>query len=377
MIESLSKRTDYPSLLDYNYLNQASLGLIGSPAVEAMNDFLYHVARHGNLKMSDEQEINFLNPLKRNIAKLLDTKEEHVAIMGSASEMLGQLPYIFKPKKNTKIVAVSTDFPALTRPWISYCKTQLCEMHFVEDDKSTNLTDQIIQAIDKRTAIVTVSLVQFSTGTKIDIQKLSIVTKQAGAKLIIDITQAAGAIPISVRNIDADVLVCSGYKWLGGHGGIGIALTSPEFLKKDPIMTGWMGAPDPFDMKAKNSSYSQDARKYTMATMSYISIRGLEVAVNELLNLNMINISLHANKLKNLLSTQLKGTQWNLYRPEDDIDACSHIVSIESFSHNIRKQFEKLKSDAIICGIRNDRIRISISHYNNQMDIEKLLNALS
>ena len=377
MIESLSKRTDYPSLLDYSYLNQASLGLIGSPAVEAMNDFLYHVARHGNLKMSDEQEINFLNPLKRNIAKLLDTKEEHVAIMGSASEMLGQLPYIFKPKKNTKIVAVSTDFPALTRPWISYCKTQLCEMHFVEDDKSTNLTDQIIQAIDKRTAIVTVSLVQFSTGTKIDIQKLSTVTKQAGAKLIIDITQAAGAIPISVRNIDADVLVCSGYKWLGGHGGIGIALTSPEFLKKDPIMTGWMGAPDPFNMQAKNSSYSQDARKYTMATMSYISIRGLEVAVNELLNLNMINISLHANKLKNLLSTQLKGTQWNLYRPEDDIDACSHIVSIESFSHNIRKQFEKLKSDAIICGIRNDRIRISISHYNNQMDIEKLLNALS
>ena len=377
MIESLSKRTDYPSLLDYSYLNQASLGLIGSPAVEAMNDFLYHVARHGNLKMSDEQEINFLNPLKRNIAKLLDTKEEHVAIMGSASEMLGQLPYIFKPKKNTKIVAVSTDFPALTRPWISYCKTQLCEMHFVEDDKSTNLTDQIIQAIDKRTAIVTVSLVQFSTGTKIDIQKLSTITKQAGAKLIIDITQAAGAIPISVRNIDADVLVCSGYKWLGGHGGIGIALTSPEFLKKDPIMTGWMGAPDPFNMQAKNSSYSQDARKYTMATMSYISIRGLEVAVNELLNLNMINISLHANKLKNLLSTQLKGTQWNLYRPEDDIDTSSHIVSIESFSHNIRKQFEKLKSNAIICGIRNDRIRISISHYNNQMDIEKLLNALS
>jgi len=377
MIESLSKRTDYPSLLNYNYLNQASLGLIGSPAVEAMNDFLYHVARHGNLKMSDEQEINFLNPLKRNIAKLLDAKEEHVAIMGSASEMLGQLPYIFKPKKNTKIVAVSTDFPALTRPWISYCKTQLCEMHFVEDDKSTNLTDQIIQAIDKRTAIVTVSLVQFSTGTKIDIQKLSTVTKQAGAKLIIDITQAAGAIPISVRNIDAEVLVCSGYKWLGGHGGIGIALTSPEFLKKDPIMTGWMGAPDPFNMQAKHSSYSQDARKYTMATMSYISIRGLEVAVNELLNLNIINISLHANKLKNLLSTQLKGTQWNLYRPEDDINASSHIVSIESFSHNVLKQFEKLKSNAIICGIRNDRIRISISHYNNQMDIEKLLNTLS
>ena len=159
-----------------------------------MNDFLYNVARHGNLKMSDEQELNFLNQLKRNIAKLLNANEEHVAIMGSASEMLGQLPYIFKPKKNTKIVAISTDFPALTRPWIAYCKIHSCEMHFVEDDKSTNLTEQIIQAIDKRTSVVTVSLVQFSTGTKIDIQDLVAATKQAGAKLIIDITQAAGAI---------------------------------------------------------------------------------------------------------------------------------------------------------------------------------------
>ena len=104
MIESLSKRTDYPSLLDYTYLNQASLGLIGTPAVEAMNDFLYNVARHGNLKMSDEQEVNFLNQLKKNIAKLLNAKEEHVAIMGSASEMLGQLPYIFKPKKILKLL---------------------------------------------------------------------------------------------------------------------------------------------------------------------------------------------------------------------------------------------------------------------------------
>lgn len=377
MIESLSKRTDYPSLLDYTYLNQASLGLIGTPAVKAMNDFLYDVARHGNLKMSDEQEVNFFNPLKRNIAKLLDTNEEQIAIMGSASEMLGQLPYIFKPKKNTKIVAVSTDFPALTRPWISYCKIHSCEMHFVEDDKSTNLTEQIIEAIDKRTAAVTVSLVQFSTGTKIDIQELITVTKQAGAKLIIDITQAAGAIPISVRNIGADVLVCSGYKWLGGHGGIGIALTSLEFLKKDPIMTGWMGAPDPFNMQATHSSYSQDARKYTMATMSYISIKGLEVALNELLKLNIINISMHANKLKNFLSNQLEESRWNLYRSEDDISASSHIISLESFSHNIHNQFEKLKTNAIICGIRNNRIRISISHYNNQTDIEKLINALS
>ena len=130
-------------------------------------------------------------------------------------------------------------------------------------------------------------------------------------------------------------------------------------------------------MQAKHSSYSQDARKYTMATMSYISIKGLEVAVNELLNLNITNVSIHANKLKTLLSNQLEKTRWNLYRPEDDVSASSHIISIESLSKNIRDNFEKLKTNTIICGIRNNRIRISISHYNNQTDIEKLINVLS
>jgi selenocysteine lyase/cysteine desulfurase len=114
-----------------------------------------------------------------------------------------------------------------------------------------------------------------------------------------------------------------------------------------------------------------------MATMSYISIKGLEVALNELLKLNIINISMHANKLKNFLSNQLEESRWNLYRSEDDISASSHIISLESFSHNIHNQVEKLKTNAIICGIRNNRIRISISHYNNQTDIEKLINALS
>lgn len=376
MIESLSNRSDYPSLLDYTYLNQASLGLIGTPAVEAMNDFLYNIARHGNLKMSDEEEVNFFNPLKRNIAKLLDANEEQIAILGSASEILGQLPYIFKPKKYSKIIAVSTDFPALTRPWISYCKTHSCIMHFVDENADTNLTDQIIQAIDKNTAVIAVSLIQFSTGSKIDIDKLKIVSKKAGIKLIIDITQAAGAIPISTRSIDADVIVCSGYKWLGGHGGIGIAVVSPAFLKKDPLLTGWMGAPDPFNMNAKQDSYSPNARKYTIATMSYISIKGLEVAISEILNLNPTKIAAHANRLKIILSERLEKTRWNLYHQIKDDNSCSHIVSLESCSESVNKQYSKLKKHKIICGIRNKRIRISLSHYNDETDINKLIIAL-
>lgn len=64
MIASLLPRADYPTLEHSVYLNQASLGLIGRPAVEAMRSFLDDVARHGNRYMSDVDEVAYFDSLR-------------------------------------------------------------------------------------------------------------------------------------------------------------------------------------------------------------------------------------------------------------------------------------------------------------------------
>ena len=65
MIPSLFDRRDFPTLEQYRYLNQASLGLIGRPAVQAMHGFIDEYARHGNCRMSDEDEAQYLDALRR------------------------------------------------------------------------------------------------------------------------------------------------------------------------------------------------------------------------------------------------------------------------------------------------------------------------
>ena len=60
MMTSLSDRSNYKTLNDYTYLNQASLGLVPETAVGAMHCFLENVARHGNALMSDQEELDFL-----------------------------------------------------------------------------------------------------------------------------------------------------------------------------------------------------------------------------------------------------------------------------------------------------------------------------
>src|SRR6201987_4951445 len=104
---SLSDLSQYPCLRNSVYLNQASLGLISQPAVAAMHSFLETVARHGNLYMSDNDEINYGRALRRVAGRLFHKHPSRIAILASASELLGQFPMLFRLKPNAAILAVS------------------------------------------------------------------------------------------------------------------------------------------------------------------------------------------------------------------------------------------------------------------------------
>ena len=376
MIDAISERQDYPCLKTHSYLNQASLGLTGEVAVSAMHSFLEETARHGNLKMSDAAEANFLHPLRSRIACLVGSEEKNVAIVSSSSEVLSQVPLLLNAKNGNQVVFVSTDFPALTRPWIAYSQRKDLKLCFVDEKEKYSLTDGIIDNINEHTVAVCVSYVQFSSGTCLNIPKLRAATNAFVARLIVDITQAAGAVPILLTDWAADIVVCSGYKWLGGHGGIAFAVFSNEFLEKEPPTVGWFGGENPFDMDAKKLSLSQTAAKYTQSTLSYISAVGLEAALGEILMIGTDKINKHSQNLANLLITGLSNLEWAPFCHANAKEASSHIITLSAPESNIPFAVERLNKNRIICGVRNNRIRVSIAHYNNSHDINALLQSL-
>src|SRR5499427_2431520 len=172
MTSALSDRSHYPCLRDSVYLNQASLGLIGQPALAAMHSFLENVARHGNLYMSDSDEINYFDSLRKVGGRLFHNHPSRIAILAAASELLGQFPLLFLLKPNATILAVSSDFPAITRPWVRQSYFEKIRVRFVDDLPDRDLTDAIASAIDETTGAIAVSIVQYSTGTLVDVRRL-------------------------------------------------------------------------------------------------------------------------------------------------------------------------------------------------------------
>jgi selenocysteine lyase/cysteine desulfurase len=327
--------------------------------------------------MSDSDEVGYCETLRERAARLFHCDSTQVAIAAGASEILGQLPSLLQPRLNSTILAVSSDFPAITRPWLRLAALKDHRVRFVSDQPTCNLTDTLIGAIDENTSVVAVSSVQYATGTAVDISRLRQSTAQVGARLIVDATQAAGAMQLDAAAWDADAVVASGYKWLGGHGGVALAIMSPLLLEQIPPLTGWMGASDPFGFDATSVSLANDARRYTQSTMSYVSMAGLMIAIEQLLSLGEARIEAHARRLAAMLVSDASKYGWQPFRSVSDPAASPHIISLGHPRESVQAIVERLRSHNIVCGTRGGRIRISLAPYNDASDVNTLIEAFA
>ena len=301
MVSSLIDRGGYPTLRECVYLNQASLGLIADPAVEAMHDLLDRVVRHGNLHMSDEDEAGFLDGLRQRAARLLSVRIRRSRSCRARASCWARRLSCWRRREGSKVIAVATDFPAITRPWLRLQERGECRVEFVEDRPESDLTDDLVARIDAHTSVVAVGWVQYATGTTIDVPRLRAATEEAGVRLVLDATQGAGAMRCDGSTWRADLMVSSGYKWLGGPGGVAIGALAPDVIDQIPPLPGWMGAPSPFAFDATRIALAEGARRFTQSTMSYVSVAGLTTAMDQLLAIGLDRVEQHAARLHGLL----------------------------------------------------------------------------
>ena len=146
MVTSVFDRAHYAALDDCVYLNQASLGLVGRPAVSAMHSYLDEVGCRGNLQLTDADELAALDSLRERAAALLHADPECVAVLSSASELLGQVPMLVRPADGSQVLVVESDFPAVTRPWLRHAATHAWKVRFVQDSPSADLTGNLLDA---------------------------------------------------------------------------------------------------------------------------------------------------------------------------------------------------------------------------------------
>lgn len=141
-------------------------------------------------------------------------------------------------------------------------------------------TDRLLEVLDERVALVTLSQVAFKSGYLYDAAAISARAREVGALVLWDLSHSVGAVPVALDAWGADMAVGCTYKYLNAGPGAPAFLYVREGLQaalKSPIW-GWFGETDPFafDLDYRPAS---GMRRFLVGTPPMLSVSAIEPAV--------------------------------------------------------------------------------------------------
>ena len=160
----------------------------------------------------------------------------------------------------------------------------------------------IAAALGPDVAVVMLTHVNYRTGAMHDMAAITAAAHDAGALALWDLAHSAGAVPVGLREADADLAVGCGYKFLNGGPGAPAFLYVAERLQAEARfpLTGWLGHAEPFGF---HDSYQPAAgiARAIVGTPSVIATAALEVGVDLCLRAPMEQVRAKSIRLGTLL----------------------------------------------------------------------------
>jgi cysteine desulfurase len=185
---------------------------------------------------------------RAEIASLLDCDPREVVFTSCGTEGNAMVirGLVDRQPSRRKVVTTAVEHPSVLTLLHSLERSSVIELEIVPvtTDGAIDL-DRMRHAIDDTTLLVTVMLAQNETGVLHPIQAIAEMAHARGALLHVDAVQAAGKIPISTRQLNADFVTISGHKFHAPKG-VG-ALTIRSGLALQPL---WYGGGQELGMRS-------------------------------------------------------------------------------------------------------------------------------
>lgn len=170
-------------------------------------------------------------------ARLVGVRPDQVTPVPSTSAGLFQAAFGLLGRGGN-VVVPSHEFPANLYPWLRVAAAGGPEVRLLDCPDGRVTPEAVAGAVDRDTVAVSVSLVDFVTGFRVDPAALRAAC--GSALLVIDAIQGLGAVGAQLE--PADVLVAGGQKWMRAGWGSGVMAVSDR--ARDllaPVLTGWWG----------------------------------------------------------------------------------------------------------------------------------------
>jgi kynureninase len=141
--------------------------------------------------------------------------------------------------------------------------------------------EQIAGAVSDRTALVTLTHVDFRTSHMHDMAALTAAVHARGAMILWDLSHSVGAVPLEVNDCGVDLAAGCTYKFLnGGPGAPAFSYVAKRHHERlQPVLRGWMGHAAPFRFSG-NFAPAAEARRYVIGTPEVLALSVVDASLD-------------------------------------------------------------------------------------------------
>ncbi|MDE0087868.1 MAG: aminotransferase class V-fold PLP-dependent enzyme, partial [Candidatus Poribacteria bacterium] len=273
-------------------------------------------------------------------------------------------------------VTTAVEFPANVYPWWSLKERYGVQTRMVPERDGRIHLEDIIEAIDERTRVVTISHVEFASGYRNDIKAIGEICRERDVWFVVDAIQSLGAIEVDVKSSHIDILAADGHKWLLAPEGAAIFYCAKDKLERlINTNVGWASVVNPREFLDYDLTQKPDATRFEEGSYNSIGLYGLKAAIDLLLEIGVSNIETRILELTSGLIKGLNAKGYRVITPKSDSERAG-IVVFESDHYTPAELFTLLNERNIITAERGSGVRVSPHFYNTELEIADLLETL-
>jgi selenocysteine lyase/cysteine desulfurase len=323
------------------YCNTASYGLPPRPGWDALQSALadWHAGR-----TSWEDWGRSTEGARNSFARLVGVGAERVAVGSTVSELVGTVVTALPDR--ARVVVPEIEFTSTLFPFLVQERLE------VKTVPAASLAEAVAEGVD----MVAFSAVQMSTGEVADLDAIRAAAAQVGAITICDATQAIGWLPFTAKDFDA--VVCGAYKWLMSPRGSAFLSVSDRLLENVvPHSAGWYAGED------VHQSYfgpplrlAANARRLDISP-AWFSWVGTQPALELLEQIGIDAIYDHNLGLANRFRAGIDAESG------DSAIVCADLPGAA----------DRLERAGIIAAVRGGLLRTSWHLYNDESDVDRVL----
>lgn len=366
-------RSEMPVTRQWAYFDHAAVAPITVRAQQALHDWAADMVEHGHLH--ERRWLERTEEVRGLAGRLINANPLDIAFVKNTSEGIGIVAEGLGWQPGDNVVTAAEEYPSNIYPWLNLASRGV-EVRRVASRERRLWIDDIRAAMDGRTRLLTLSMVEFSSGFRNDLDALGELCRQRGILFFVDAIQGLGVLPLDVQMTPIDFLAADGHKWLLGPEGAGILYVRRELIDRlRAVGVGWNSVVGSRDFSRIDFQLKPNAGRWESGTLNVAGITALGASMAWLLEIGIEAIAGRVLELTDYLCDKAAKAGFEIHSSRQGLDK-SGIVSLLVPGADVRQQVRRCREQGIVINQRAGRLRVSPHFYNTAEEIDRLMETL-